>query len=58
MSINSYQDAVSLYSTSRINCHKSKHTLKHALVEMQQAVQKFQKAQRQLTEAEFQVGKA
>jgi len=53
MAINSYQEAVSLYSTCKTNCCESECALQDALAKMQQAVWKFCRAQSQLTEAEF-----
>ena len=58
MAINSYQEAVSLYSICKTNCRQSERALQDALAEMQHAVRKFRRAQSRLTGAELRVGKA
>lgn len=58
MIVNSYQEAVTLYSASTTECRERERTFQDALAEMHQAVWKFRRARTQLTEAEFRVGKA
>jgi hypothetical protein len=58
MIVNSYEEAVTLYSTSTAEWRELERTFQDALVEMHRATRKFRRAQTRLTEAELRVGKA
>lgn len=58
MIVNSYQEAVTLYSASTTECREVERTFQDALAEKQRAVWRFRRARDRLTEAEFRVGKA
>jgi DNA repair ATPase RecN len=57
MIVNSYEEAVALYSASMTECRECERTFQDALAEMHRAMQRFGRACNQLTEAEFRVGK-
>jgi hypothetical protein len=56
--VNTCQEAMVLYYTSKDQCRERERTLQDAHANMRRAVQRYNRAKRRLTDAELQLGKA
>ena len=58
MTVDSFQEAMTLYSTSKTECRQCERTLQDAVDKMHWAMWRVRIARTRLTDAEFRVGKA